>query len=250
MGLPLALAELVSTTSKSTEIEVDRAVKGGSRLRWHWNDTEVNDVVNRIKRSRYDFVVIQDSGSATGNPKWRREMQKYVPAFIQLVQSTGARPLLYCTHEYYNNTFNTNQKTITDTYWEFALQHDAEFLPIGPICKKIRDEQRLILHNLPDTIHANQLGEAVYLYTLYCHLTGEPVLGRHTPASAEFSVPTNPDDAPPPGEGFAIKKTQMRPVKQELSRKQLAALQKTVYEETMRWKEKQKAAINQRQAVD
>lgn len=48
-GMPIPLAELINTTSKTTEIEVDRAVKGGSYLLWHWNDTGRNDVVNRIK---------------------------------------------------------------------------------------------------------------------------------------------------------------------------------------------------------
>ena len=67
-------------------------------------------------------------------------------------------------------------------------------------------------------------------------------IAAHYDRPAEFFLPKRPEDFPPPGERFTIDRRQMRPVKQELSPEQVAVLQKTVFEEVTRWKEKQIAA--------
>jgi len=99
--------------------------------------------------------------------------KKYMPQLIELIKSKGAKPVLYCTHEYYNNAYNTIQKDINQLYYYFGDKYNVPVIPVGDICKKIRNDENLIIHNIPDVIHANKFGVDIYINTFYYFLTNE-----------------------------------------------------------------------------
>ncbi len=199
--IPDKLEGYINNKYKKFNIKVHKSIKGGATLKWHYEDKKKNFLLERLEKEKFDIVIIQESGSPTYNPEKIANMKYYMPKLIELIRSKGAKPILYCTHEYYNCAYNANQKDINDLYNYFGKKYKVPVIPVGPICKKIKDEKNLIIHNIPDVIHANKFGVELYINIFYYFLTDECIDENFKWTSVEVAHP-NKESLPKYGNLF------------------------------------------------
>jgi len=124
-NLPQMVSAMAET--QGNEIYTEQSTSGGVDWKQHWNGEKELKTQQLIKNGNWDIVVLQNhSLSTTRN---QDEFFEYGKKLISLVQSTGAKPLLYVTWARDPNPLM--QEKINEAYYKLADQTGSDILPVG-----------------------------------------------------------------------------------------------------------------------
>ncbi len=142
-------------------------IVGGCTLERHWNDGKA---VTKMMKDRWDVVVLQENGQ--GPLAYPDKMQQYAQLFDDKTKQAGAKTVLFMTAAYQDHPETT--QTIIKVHLEIGKALNADVAPVGlAFANALKKRPNLTLHNLPDTIHANQRGTYVTACVIWSTLTGK-----------------------------------------------------------------------------
>lgn len=165
-AIPESLEAMLETGTDNLRIEPERSLYGGKWLEYHFNKT---NVVDMIKNGEFDYVVLQEgSGHPLNDPDLFFE---YAEKFDTVIKESGAITLLYPSPIHLKHT-DADRKEVMQRFVELSKKIDA---PIIPVCETVRlcyaDRPETIWHNT-DGVHMGMHGGYAVACTFYAALTG------------------------------------------------------------------------------
>lgn len=166
-NLPKVLSKMAMSAEPRVLIRAMQYAPGGYTLEQHWQDS---NAVKLIQKGGWDIVVLQENGDLIlSNPK---QMREYMGKFVAEVKKVNAKPVLFMTAAFHDKP-QTIEK-IAELYGDTAKELNVTVAPVGLAYKNAMEKQPgLTLHNLPDTIHANELGTYLTACVFYSVITGQ-----------------------------------------------------------------------------
>ena len=114
------------------------------------------------------------------------KMRQYARLFDDKIKQAGAKNVLFMTAAYQDRPDTT--ETIVKAHLEISKELDADVAPVGIAFERaLKKRPNLTLHNLPDTIHANQRGTYLTACVIWSTLTGEKPHGLAGDGLAEVT---------------------------------------------------------------
>ena len=164
------LSKMSLSAKSPVELKTFQYTKGGFTLQQHWQD---GNSLKAIHKGGWDYVVIQENGEIPdSNPKLMRE---YVTRFVEEIRKVNSEPVLFMTAAFQNKPESIEK--ISDAYTSIAEDLNVIVAPVGFAYKlSFQKQPGLSLHNLPDTIHANESGTyltACVFYSIFTCQTPE-----------------------------------------------------------------------------
>ncbi|NQV34709.1 MAG: hypothetical protein HQ515_18590 [Phycisphaeraceae bacterium] len=154
---------------------------GGCTLERHWNERRA---LTKMMAGKWDVVVLQENGQ--GPMAYPDKMRQYARLFDEKIKQAGAKNVLFMTAAYQDRPDTT--KAIVKAHLEISKELDADVAPVGIAFEKaLTKRPDLTLHNLPDTIHANQRGTYLTACVIWATLTGEKPYGLSGDGLAELT---------------------------------------------------------------
>ena len=144
---------------------------GGCTLERHWNEGKA---LAKMLKGRWDVVVLQENGQ--GPLAYPDSMRKYARMFDDKIGKARAKTVLFMTAAYQDRPETT--KTIAKAHLEIGKELNAVVAPVGLAFEKsLQERPDLVLHKLPDTVHANQRGTYLTASVFWMTLTGKKLRG-------------------------------------------------------------------------
>jgi hypothetical protein len=164
-SMPKVLSRMSLSPQSKVVLVTPQYVHGGYTLQQHWQD---GNSVKLIQKGGWDYVVLQENGDLIlSDPNLMRE---YMSKFVAEVKKVNAKPILFMTAAFQDKSQTT--ETIAELYGSVAKKLDVAVAPVGLAYKNAMEKQPgLTLHNLPDTIHANELGTYLTACVFYSVIT-------------------------------------------------------------------------------
>lgn len=171
--MPKMVDAMLRTHTKATRIQM--IAKGAYALDMHWSERGPTSPRSAINKHPWDAVILQDqSGRPSMNPK--RTIAD-VQQFQKLIQSQGARTVLFMTWGHGGKNYASMSRITALTYCRAALASGAEVAPVGLAWYKAKQkDKRLELHT-PDQSHPNVKGTYLAACVIYATLTGRNPVG-------------------------------------------------------------------------
>ena len=170
-NLPQSVAALA--TDQGLAVVIDQSTAGGVNLGQHWRGEKDLQTREKIRTGHYDLVVLQDhSRRAVDYPD---SLRRYAGRLIDLIQASGAEPLLYMTWPRAWDPYMIEQ--ISEVYGKVARDHGVRLVPVGaawPIAKRLRPE--LTLYH-PDGSHPSPTGTYLTACVMYAWLFDRSPVG-------------------------------------------------------------------------
>ncbi|GAB3655584.1 hypothetical protein GCM10028791_26870 [Echinicola sediminis] len=154
-------------------IETKKSTLGGATLKQHWEGDRGLKTKQVITDGAWDVVVLQNHSKSTVDTP--EEFKDYGEKFIDLVESTGAQPLLYMTWARAYNPLM--QETISAGYRDLAKAAEVNFAPVGEVWEKARELRPDLNLFDPDGSHPSSLGTYLTACVFYKILTGNTTKG-------------------------------------------------------------------------
>lgn len=170
-NLPQTVETLAS--SKEKTIVCRKSTAGGMSLKQHWDGERELKSRELIKNGDWDYVVLQNhSMSAIENSE---EFMEYGKKFIDLIQESGAKPILYMT---WARKFNPlMQEAITNAYTQLGEETGTKVAPVGEAWKRVRELRPDLELFAKDESHPSPEGTYLAACVFFKTLTGEEVKG-------------------------------------------------------------------------
>ena len=138
----------------------------------------------KMMAGKWDVVVLQENGQ--GPMAYPDKMRQYARLFDDKIKQAGAKNVLFMTAAYQDRPDTT--ETIVKAHLEISKELDADVAPVGIAFERaLKKRPNLTLHNLPDTIHANQRGTYLTACVIWSTLTGEKPHGLAGDGLAEVT---------------------------------------------------------------
>jgi len=182
--MPSTIAKLAAAAGEARPLAPNVLCPGGSHLSDHLKKDELK---NRLARTRFDFVVLQNQGQVSG---WTqsREQQMLAPgrALAALIAQNGARPLLYETFarregdfaEFHGDTYEAMQARVNQGYAALGGEIGAAVVPVGRIWQEtLRVHPTLRLWAL-DGYHPSVAGSYLVACAFFSQLYGRSPVGN------------------------------------------------------------------------
>ncbi|MCK5368820.1 MAG: hypothetical protein KAQ62_09715, partial [Cyclobacteriaceae bacterium] len=165
-AIPESLEAMLETGTDNLRIEPYRSLYGGKWLEYHYNKT---DVVDMIKNGGFDFVVLQEgSGHPLKDPDLFFE---YAEKFDNVIRESGATTLLYPSPIHLKHT-DADRKEVMKRFVKLSKKIDV---PIIPVCETVRlcyaERPETVWHNT-DAVHMGMYGGYAVACTFYAAITG------------------------------------------------------------------------------
>jgi hypothetical protein len=175
--LPLTLENFINTRPNAIHLETHRALIGGKDMVFHHDKT---DVLQKIEKNAYDFVVIQSlRPEAEG---FKQTLESYAEKYRSAVQQAGGQLLLYCTFPFKNSPPQAFD-AIIEPHYELARKLGITFVPACAAWKEsLQRKPELQLFNVSDTVHQGLWGAYLTACVFSAVLTGKSPVD-HVPAS-------------------------------------------------------------------
>ena len=161
-NLPQLLVDLAA--QRGVEVRFDLIQAGGASLRMHWNK---GDVLKAIKKTRFDWVVLQEQSTLPVKNAIR--MRENIELFAEPIASSGAKMALYLTWARRNAP--DSQNAITNAYTAIGKQLGATVVPAGIAWKAFLEKHDTpALHDNDmshPTLAGSYLAACVFLATLF-----------------------------------------------------------------------------------
>jgi len=165
--LPGLLRELASTAGERP-IETASVVAPGATLQLFWDKGEA---VTAIRRTRWDFVVLQEQSSLPVRDAER--MNRFVRLFETEIKKSGAQTVLFLTWARAGNP--GMQIPLTRAYTALADEIGALLAPVGPAWQRTLEESAVARLYQDDGSHPTLLGSYVAACVLYAVIYRKPV---------------------------------------------------------------------------
>jgi hypothetical protein len=137
--MPSMLAKLAAAAGEPRALVADVLCPGGFHLYEHARGDAVKQ---RLAKTRFDHVVLQNQGQTSGWPD-RREEQLLAPGRVlaALIAQHGARPVLYATFArregdfdtFRGDTYEAMQARVNEGYAALGAEIGAPVVPVGRI---------------------------------------------------------------------------------------------------------------------
>jgi hypothetical protein len=163
------LMKVVQSLRGEAEIDIVTGghLVGSCTLEKHWNEGKA---VAKIMTGKWDIVVLQENGQ--GPLAYPDKMRQYARLFDEKIKQVGAKTVFFMTAAYQDHPETT--RTIIETHLEIGNELEADVAPVGlAFAHAFKTRPGLTLHNLPDTIHANQRGTYLTASVIRATLTGK-----------------------------------------------------------------------------
>lgn len=118
---------------------------GGRTLDKHWKNPKI---LEKIKKTKWDYVVLQDQSQTPGLPGLKKKFMTASAALCKLIKENGSKPVFYMTwgrrdgdsrNKAHYPDYKTMQKKLTDSYTESAKANGALMAPVGLVWSASRD---------------------------------------------------------------------------------------------------------------
>lgn len=167
------LPQTVEAMAHSQEVALvaRKSTAGGTNWKQHWEGDKGLETRKIIKEGEWDVVILQNHSRSTLDDL--EQFMEYGNKLIELVNETGAKPVLYETWSRAYNPLMINQ--IKEGYHALADRHQLEVVHIGEIwdmALELRPDLRLYD---PDQSHPSTIGAYLTACAFYSHLTGNSV---------------------------------------------------------------------------
>ena len=174
------LPELVTGLAESAHrsLETEMIVAPGATLQKHWEDGKA---VQTIKRSRWDYVVLQEQstlglvfqgGPPINDPK---TFHQYARLFNSEIKSAGARTIFLLTWARQN--LPASQALLTSAYVTIARELDAIVTPVGIAWQTASKQKPSLALHQKDLSHPTPAGSYLAACVLYSTLYGKSAEG-------------------------------------------------------------------------
>lgn len=146
-----------------------KSTAGGTNWRQHWEGEKGLKSRQLIEQGNWDVVVLQNHSRSTLDSL--DQFMEYGEKFINLVKSTGARPVLYETWAREHNPLT--QKDINEGYHALAQKHNIEVVHIGELWHyALQQRPGLRLYD-PDQSHPSTIGTYLTASAFFTYFTGK-----------------------------------------------------------------------------
>lgn len=180
-NLMRVIQRLAVKDETSIDIVTGGHVVGGCTLERHWNN---GNALAKMTPGKWDIVVLQENGQ--GPLAYPDKMRQYARLFDDEIKHRGAKNVLFMTAAYQDRPDTT--ETIVKTHLELGKALGADVAPVGMAFERsLKKRPDLPLHNLPDTVHANQRGTYLTACVIWSTLTGKKPHGLSRGGLAELT---------------------------------------------------------------
>ena len=153
------------------DAQIEMTTAGGKSWQWHF---EQGKAPGRIAEGDWDVVVLQEySRGALDKPE---AFDTYGEKMIELVQSIGAKPVLYLT--WARQHLPEDQDTITGKYAALAQRTGAGVAPVGAAWQDWFAEHPDSELHRKDRSHPNRQGTYLAACVMFATITGQSPVGQ------------------------------------------------------------------------
>jgi hypothetical protein len=169
------LPQMVETMARSNDFAMiaRKSTAGGTNWKQHWEGDKGLKSRSIIEDGNWDVVVLQNHSKSTINDL--PQFMEYGDKLIELVKSTGARPVLYETWARSFNPLMIDQ--IKSGYHELAEKHKLDVVHVGEIWALALDQRADLRLYDPDDSHPSTIGTYLTSCAFYSYLTGKSAHG-------------------------------------------------------------------------
>ena len=174
-------SRMVNDGDSGIEIKSEASVYGGRDLKYHYKKT---DAVERIKRNRYDYVVLQPHATRALMDNFK-EANEYAGKFIKAVRESGGEPVIcsiWAEMENRGGEMRPARKESWDRlvkfHEELARKHDVILAPTCLAWREALEKKPAFPMYKKDGIHANGRGVYLNACVFYSVLTGKSPVGH------------------------------------------------------------------------
>lgn len=164
------LPQVVSVLSEQsgTVLLTEKITIGGAKLSEHWRGVRGLNTRERIRKGKYDIVVLQEWSLGTVNE--RDSAVFYLGLFSKLAREAGAEPYYYLT--WGREKIPQQQDVISRVYRETAALNRATVVPAGEAWARARALRPEIKLYDPDGTHPSDLGTYLTACVFIATITG------------------------------------------------------------------------------
>lgn len=165
------LPQVVSVLSEKTGtvLITEKITIGGAKLSEHWRGARGLSTREKIRKGKYDIVVLQEWSLGTVNESDSAVL--YLGLFSKLAREAGAKPYYYLT--WGREKVPQQQEAISRVYRETAALNMATVVPAGEAWARARElRPDFDLFN-PDGTHPSELGTYLTACVFVTTITGE-----------------------------------------------------------------------------
>lgn len=153
------------------EVQIKMVTRGGWSWKRHWEEGPAPEV---IREGGWDVVVLQEySRGAMDKPE---AFDEFGQKLVELVKSTGAKPVLYLT--WARQHLPQDQATLTGEYAALAERTGAGVAPVGVAWQRWFAEVPGVPLHRKDRSHPNRLGAYLSACVMFATITGQSPAGQ------------------------------------------------------------------------
>jgi hypothetical protein len=182
-NVPFMMADIADSANSPVRFAVTVHGIGGARLRDHWNNPEVQELLHQP----WDVIVLQGASNETFYPQTAATFQDYGRRLVSAARKTGAQVALYVTWPYADSYGDVQQdpslrdrmfSASQSQYWELAAATGAKRVNVGERWQTVRNSTAIPLYE--DGNHATIQGSylaALVFYRFLGQSTAEATTG-------------------------------------------------------------------------
>lgn len=169
------LVQTVETMGRSQGVPlvVRKSTEGGTNWKQHWDGEEGLKSREIIKEGKWDVVILQNHSLSTIENL--PQFMEYGGKFIELVKSTGAKPVLYETWARAYNPLMIEH--IEKGYDSLASKYGLDVVRVGEIWRAAQKARPDLPLYHPDDSHPSTMGAYLTACAFYTYLTGNHATG-------------------------------------------------------------------------
>jgi hypothetical protein len=172
-NLPAILNGLATAAAAPKRLITDRVTMGGATLKKHWEDQKA---LEAIRRSRWDYVVLQEQSTLGPSPMINgipqindpKTFYEYARLFDHEIRKAGARTIFYMTWARQNAP--DSQPTLAVAYQSIAHELNAILVPAGLAWQHALKEKPEFELHVADKSHPSPRGSYLAACVFYAVL--------------------------------------------------------------------------------
>ena len=156
-------------------LSVKQTANPGWRLKQH---LESPKSTGSIEEGGWDYVVLQEQSKAPAQERQEVETQVYPAATsldsLRRIYAPKGKTVFYMTWGRDNETFDSMQQRLAESYLELTERLDARCAPVGIAWKRVRQERPDLKLHKPDQSHPTKAGSYLTACVFYTTFFSEP----------------------------------------------------------------------------
>jgi len=165
-NVPAILAWMLNKQQPNHHFRIESFTLPSYSLQQHM---QRNEIKNLLSNRAWDFVILQEQSGAAF--EGQSAVRSSFGAFLSLVQTTGAKPLMVMT--WADRGEFANEGIISQTYRRTGRDLNLTILPVGDLFFYVQEKYPQIALYLDDCHHPDVAGAYLYALTVYSQLFGD-----------------------------------------------------------------------------